>query len=86
MYNIGNPRDGWIKKGHGDAEMQYDFTSVVDRTNVGSAKWEQMRRLNPNVAPEVVSFSVADMELKTPPEITEGLERLANSVSRLSLL
>ena len=54
--------------------MKYDFTTVVDRSNMGSAKWEQMREWNPEVSPGVVPFSVADMELKNPPEITEGLK------------
>jgi cystathionine beta-lyase len=54
--------------------MKYDFTTVVDRSNMGSAKWEQMRGWNPEVSPGVVPFSVADMELRNPPEITEGLK------------
>lgn len=55
--------------------MKYDFTAVVDRSNMGSAKWEQMRGWNPDVSPGVVPFSVADMELKNPPEIIEGLKK-----------
>lgn len=55
--------------------MKYDFTTVVDRSNMGCAKWEQMKRWNPDVSPGVVPFSVADMELKNPPEITEGLKK-----------
>jgi aminotransferase/cystathionine beta-lyase len=54
--------------------MRYDFETVVDRSRMGSAKWEQMKEWNPRVAPGVVPFSVADMELKNPPEVTEGLK------------
>ncbi len=55
--------------------MKYDFTTVVDRSNMGCAKWEQMKKWNPDVSPGVVPFSVADMELKNPPEITQGLKK-----------
>lgn len=55
--------------------MKYDFTTIVDRSNTGSGKWEQMRRCNPNVSKGVTPFSVADMELKNPPEIIEGLKK-----------
>lgn len=54
--------------------MKYDFETVVDRSNTGSSKWEQMKRLNPDVQ-GIVPFSVADMELKNPPEIIEGLKK-----------
>ncbi|NLB52817.1 MAG: pyridoxal phosphate-dependent aminotransferase [Syntrophomonadaceae bacterium] len=57
------------------SSKHYDFTTVVDRSCHGSAKWEQMKRWNPDVSPGVVPFSVADMELKNPPEITEGLKK-----------
>ncbi|MGI6548425.1 MAG: MalY/PatB family protein [Syntrophomonadales bacterium] len=59
--------------------MKYDFENVIDRTNTGSSKWEQMRRWNPDVSQGVVPFSVADMEFKTPPEIVEGLKRYIDS-------
>lgn len=52
----------------------YDFTTRVDRTNIGSVKWEQMREWNPDVAEEVIPLSVADMEFKNPPEVVEGLK------------
>ena len=60
--------------------MKYDFTTVVDRSNMGSAKWQQMREWNPEVSPGIVPFSVADMELKNPPEITEGLKNYLDKV------
>lgn len=55
--------------------MKYDFTTLVDRTQSGSVKWEQMIGWNPEVDKDVVPLSVADMELKSPPEITEGLKK-----------
>lgn len=60
--------------------MKNDFTTVVDRSNLGSAKWEQMRQWNPEVSPGVVPFSVADMELKNPPEIIAGLKKYLDTV------
>lgn len=54
--------------------MQYDFETVVSRRNAGSPKWDDMFRLNPDVGDSVVPLSVADMELKNPPEIIEGLK------------
>jgi cystathionine beta-lyase len=61
--------------------MQYDFETVVPRHDKGSYKWEELRRVNPAVGPGVIPFSVADMELLNPPEVTEGLRRfLAGNV------
>lgn len=54
--------------------MDYDFTSIVDRSGVGSLKWDEMKRKNPDVAPDILPFSIADMELKTPPEVVRGLQ------------
>ncbi|MDD4239254.1 MAG: pyridoxal phosphate-dependent aminotransferase [Desulfotomaculaceae bacterium] len=59
--------------------MGYDFETFVDRSDTGSGKWEQMRKWNPNVSKGVVPFSVADMEFKNPPEITEGLKKYIDS-------
>lgn len=53
--------------------MKYDFETLHSRRNTGSTKWDQMYRLNPSVPDTVVPFSVADMELKNPPEIAEGV-------------
>lgn len=54
--------------------MKYDFETVIDRFNQGSAKYEQMVGWNPNVSHDIIPFSVADMELRNAPEITEGLK------------
>jgi len=55
--------------------MKYDFTTVLNRRNTGSAKYEQMLGWSPNVSENTIPFSVADMELKNPPEIVEGLRQ-----------
>jgi putative C-S lyase len=52
----------------------YDFTSMVDRSGTGAAKWENMKKANPRVPPGIIPFSVADMEFKAMPEITQGLK------------
>ncbi len=54
--------------------MKYDFTTRVDRKNMGSMKWDNMYASNSNVAEDIVPLSVADMELKNPPEVMEGLK------------
>lgn len=55
--------------------MPYDFTTVVDRSRVGASKYVQMQHWNPNVSAGTVPFSVADMEIKTAPEIVDGLKQ-----------
>src|SRR5699024_2882213 len=40
--------------------MKYDFTTRVNRDNMGSSKWNQMYKLNPNVSEGVIPLSVAD--------------------------
>ena len=55
--------------------MKYDFTTLIDRSNQGSFKWNGMKRLCPEVPTGIVPFSVADMELKNPPEVIEGLKK-----------
>jgi aminotransferase/cystathionine beta-lyase len=59
--------------------MKYDFETVVDRSTIGSAKWEQMKLWKPDVTKGIVPFSVADMELKNPPEVIEGLKKYLDS-------
>lgn len=58
----------------------YDFTSLVDRKEHGAAKWHGMRDLNPAVPDGIIPFSVADMELRNPPEIIDGLKRYLDEV------
>lgn len=53
--------------------MTYDFTSFVDRKGTGSNKWELMYDWNDEVEDGVLPLSVADMEIKSAPEIYAGL-------------
>lgn len=59
--------------------MKYDFITAPNRRNSGSSKWEGMKGLNPNVPEGVVPLSVADMELKNPPEIMGALRSIWTS-------
>jgi aminotransferase/cystathionine beta-lyase len=52
----------------------YDFTTRIDRSGVGSDKWDEMKKKNPAVGRGIVPLSVADMEFKMAPEITAGLK------------
>lgn len=54
--------------------MRYDFETLVNRSAAGSEKWDLMRRTDPGVPADIVPLSVGDMELKTAPEIVEGLQ------------
>jgi len=54
--------------------MKHDFESLVEREPFGSIKWIQMRKTNPDIGPDVIPLSAADMELKNAPEIMEGLK------------
>ena len=58
--------------------MQYDFENISSRFGIGSKKWQEMKN-NPLLTDEVIPFSVADMELKTAPEITNGLKNFIDN-------
>jgi putative C-S lyase len=58
-----------------DKTYMYDFTSIVKRE--GASKWDDMRRRNPDVPPDIVPFSVADMEFRPATEISEELAEYA---------
>lgn len=51
----------------------YDFTTLVDRSGMSSAKWNAMFRANPEVPAGIAPFSVADLDLPHPPELIKGL-------------
>lgn len=59
--------------------MKYDFKSTIDRKDTGSVKWESMYQWNPDVSNDVLPLSVADMEFKTAPEITNGLKKFLDN-------
>ena len=54
--------------------MKYDFETLINRRNTGAHNWEGMYAQLPEASDEIVPLSVADMELKNPPEIIEGLK------------
>ncbi|HEX3027587.1 MAG TPA: MalY/PatB family protein [Clostridia bacterium] len=53
----------------------YDFEMIVDRRGCGSYKWDAIAAEMGEGAEDVTPMSVADMELKTAPEITEALKK-----------
>lgn len=59
--------------------MEYDFENLISRRNAGSSKWNMMEKINKDVAENIVPFSVADMEFKSPPEIADGLKSYIDS-------
>lgn len=54
--------------------MKYDFETLVNRTGTGSEKWDMMKQEMPDISPDIVPFSIADMEFKPAPELIEGLK------------
>lgn len=54
--------------------MKYDFTSIPDRSNCGSSKWDSVGGTVENVP-----LSVADMEFPTAPAIKEALVNLVDT-------
>lgn len=58
---------------------KYDFETVSPRYGMGSGKWDEMKKLNPDTADDVIPFSVADMELQIAPEIKEGLKKFIDT-------
>lgn len=57
----------------------YDFTSHIDRCDTGSYKWDEVRKLESDLAQQVVPMSVADMEFNNPPEIKAGLKEFIDN-------
>lgn len=53
--------------------MSYDFTTLPNRRNQPSIKWKLMLDVA-SVPEEIIPLTTADMELKNPPEIIEGLK------------
>ena len=53
--------------------MRYDFTTAPSRKNKGSIKWDAMYQQQPSVPEGILPLSVADMELKNPPQIADGV-------------
>ena len=60
--------------------MKYDFETLVNRRDTGSLKWGGMYEQIPEAGDNVVPLSVADMELKNPPAIIEGLKDYLDNI------
>ena len=65
--------------------MKYDFETLVDRSQNGSAKWNGMKDHNPAVAKNIAPLSVADLDLKLAPEIAEGMLNLCRIILYLAI-
>ena len=55
--------------------MNYDFSSIPDRSNKGSLKWDIAK----NATVDTVPLSVADMEFPTAPEIKSAIKELIDN-------
>lgn len=53
---------------------EHDFTTLIDRSDQDSAKWQAMRRANPAVPAGIAPFSVADIDLPHPAALIQGLK------------
>lgn len=60
--------------------MKYDFKTLVDRSDQNSEKWLLMKETNPDIKPGVPPFSVADMDLKHPPQFIEGMKKYMDNI------
>ena len=52
----------------------YDFTASKDRISDNSFKYKDMYKRNPDVPSGIIPMSIADMEFRTAPEITEAVK------------
>ncbi|NEW62142.1 putative C-S lyase [Granulicatella sp. zg-ZJ] len=57
-----------------DYMQTYDFDTLINRQTQSSKKWELMHTWATNIPEHISPFSVADADLKTAPEIVEGLQ------------
>ncbi len=61
--------------------MKYDFETMLNRYDIGSTKWEEMRKYGITPDMRIMPMSNAEMEFYNPPEVMEGLrEYLRNAV------
>ena len=54
--------------------MKYDFETMLTRFDVGSTKWEEMRKYGIKPEMQIMPMSNAEMEFFNPPEIVDGLK------------
>ena len=55
--------------------MKYNFDAVIDRRNTNSIKWDRVDKLFESR--DGLPLSVADMDFKSPPEITQSIKTRA---------
>ena len=55
--------------------MEYDFTTLIDRSNTGAFKYDFMPE--PLRGSGIVPMTVADMEFSAPPEVNEAVAKAA---------
>ena len=61
--------------------MKYDFETMLNRFNVGSTKWEEMRSYGITPEMNIMPMSNAEMEFYNLPEVQQGLcEYINNTV------
>lgn len=53
----------------------YDFVTSKDGISENSFKYKDMLKRNPDVPSGIVPMSIADMEFRTAPEITEEIKK-----------
>lgn len=58
--------------------MDYDFSTILNRSNTGSAKWDEMVKYN-IMDPQIIPLSSAEMEFRNAPEIIDGLRQYLGS-------
>lgn len=56
----------------------YDYSTILDRTNVGSVKWDELKEYNLE-GRGIVPLSNAEMEFPNAPEIQEGLKQFIDN-------
>ena len=54
--------------------MEYDFATIFDRFNIGSTKWEEMRKYGITPEMHIMPMSNAEMEFYNAPEIVSGVQ------------
>ena len=55
--------------------MKYDFETVLDRFDIGSTKWEEMRKYDITPEMHIVPMSNAEMEFYNAPEVVRGVQQ-----------
>lgn len=54
--------------------MLYDFSTILNRFDIGSTKWEEMRKYGITPEMHIIPMSNAEMEFYNAPEIVEGIK------------